>query len=206
MPEPLDITDGRRQRSEDSKQRIVDAMLALVSEGKIAPTAEEVAQRANVGLRTVFRRFKDMESLYAEMSNAITASIQPLVKEPPGSSDWSINLAQLLERRLKVYEVIRPYRVAADVLKFQSSALLSHHLDVVRTEREILLKILPDSLHEDRALIEGLEAVLSFDMWSQLRHDQKLPSQEAADVIYRIVSRLLPDAQLPKEFPAAFQS
>ena len=41
MSDPIDITDGRRQRSEDSKQKIVAAMLELVREGKIAPTAEK---------------------------------------------------------------------------------------------------------------------------------------------------------------------
>ncbi|HAY44774.1 MAG TPA: transcriptional regulator, partial [Gammaproteobacteria bacterium] len=53
-------SDGRHQRSRDSKRKIVTAMLELVRAGIIAPTAEEVAARANVGLRTVFRRFKDM--------------------------------------------------------------------------------------------------------------------------------------------------
>ena len=48
-------TDGRKLRSEDSKRRIVSAMLELVREGKMAPTAEEVANRAEVGLRTVFQ-------------------------------------------------------------------------------------------------------------------------------------------------------
>lgn len=47
-------TDGRKLRSEDSKRRIVSAMLELVREGRMAPTAEEVANRAEVGLRTVF--------------------------------------------------------------------------------------------------------------------------------------------------------
>ena len=60
-------------------------MLELVREGRIAPTAEEVAQRASVGLRTVFRRFKDMESLYAEMSVAIGERVAPIVDESPPS-------------------------------------------------------------------------------------------------------------------------
>ena len=196
MSEPIDITDGRRQRSEDSKQKIVSAMLELVREGNIAPTAELVAQRANVGLRTVFRRFKDMESLYAEMSVAISEKIAPLIREQPASANWTSNFAHLVERRLKVYEVIRPYRVAADVLKFQSSILLSHHLDIVRAEREKLLSVLPVELKKDGSLLEGLEAVLSFDMWNQLRNDQKLPASEATDVILKIVSRLLPEARL----------
>ena len=46
-------------------------MLELVRAGAISPNAEEVAERAGVGLRTVFRRFDDMDSLYREMAKAM---------------------------------------------------------------------------------------------------------------------------------------
>ena len=60
-------TDGRRARGHVSRSRIVAAMIELVREGCVAPTAEQVALRADVGLRTVFRHFDDMESLYREI-------------------------------------------------------------------------------------------------------------------------------------------
>ena len=59
--------DGRRKRSQTSRDKIVAAMLALVEEGAITPSAEQVATRARVGLRTVFRQYSDMETLYAAM-------------------------------------------------------------------------------------------------------------------------------------------
>ena len=189
----FDTTDGRRLRSRDSKRKIVAAMLELVREGRIAPTAEEVAQRANVGLRTVFRRFKDMESLYAEMAIAIGEQVAPIVEPALGDNTWAQNFTRLVTRRLRVYEVIMPYRVAAEVLKFQSDVLLTHHLDIVRTERERLKAVLPAFLLKDRPIIEALEAVLSFDMWNQLRNDQNLSTEQAAEVINRILSRLLPE-------------
>ncbi|MBQ74263.1 MAG: TetR family transcriptional regulator [Gammaproteobacteria bacterium] len=192
----IDKTDGRRLRSRDSKRKIVSAMLELVREGNIAPTAEEVAQRANVGLRTVFRRFKDMESLYAEMSVAISEQVAPIVNKALGHEEWWRNFAQLVERRLRVYEVIMPYRVAADVLKFRSDILQTRHLEIVHDERERLMSVLPPFLLEDRPLIEALQAVLSFDMWNQLRSDQELSAQQAADVVNRIISRLLPETSL----------
>ncbi|MDA0788662.1 MAG: TetR/AcrR family transcriptional regulator [Proteobacteria bacterium] len=188
----MDDTDGRRMRSRDSKRKIVNAMLELVREGRIAPTADEVAQRANVGLRTVFRRFKDMESLYAEMSVAISEKVSPIIDEALENLDWGGNLQQLVERRVKVYEIVMPYRVAADVLRFQSTTLLTHHRQIVRDERERLLEVLPGEILKDRPLIEALEAVLSFDMWNQLRNDQRLGADEAADVVKRIVSSLIP--------------
>ncbi len=184
-------TDGRKLRSEDSKRKIVSAMLDLVREGRIAPTAEEVANRANVGLRTVFRRFKDMESLYAEMSVAINERVASIIDSPPSDADWKNNLRHLVDRRLGVYEVIMPYRVAADALKFQSTVLLSKHMEIVREERQKLIEVLPDFLINDHILIEALEAALSFDMFNQLRNDQRLSAEETAEVVRKIVNSLL---------------
>lgn len=192
----INTTDGRRLRSRDSKRKIVSAMLELVREGRIAPTAEEVAQRANVGLRTVFRRFKDMESLYAEMSVAISEKVAPIIDEQLAHEAWWLNFAQLLERRLRMYEIIMPYRIAADALRFQSNVLHSRHREIVRDERERLVAALPAVILEDRVRIEALEAVLSFDMWNQLRNDQKLGVNHATEVVYRIVSEVLPEAKL----------
>ena len=184
-------TDGRKLRSEDSKRRIVSAMLELVREGRIAPTAEEVARRAEVGLRTVFRRFKDMESLYAEMAGEINQRIESIVDEAGTGADWQKNLRQMVDRRLRVYEIIMPYRVAAEALKFQSTVLLARHMEIVRDERQRLLALIPREKLDDRLLVEGLEAALSFDMWNQLRNDQRLSAEEAGAVVKRIVSSLL---------------
>ncbi len=184
-------TDGRKLRSEDSKRRIVAAMLDLVREGRIAPTAEEVARRAQVGLRTVFRRFKDMESLYAEMAGVIDKQIASISDELVSRGDWLANLSQMVDRRLQVYEIIMPYRVAAEALKFQSTIMLTQHMKFVREERHRLLGLMPEALLDDRVLSEGLEAVLSFDMWNQLRNDQRLGASEAGHVVKRIVGSLL---------------
>ena len=184
-------TDGRKLRSEDSKRRIVSAMLELVREGKIAPTAEDVAKRAQVGIRTVFRRFRDMESLYAEMAGAIDDRIASINDGFAKQGDWRANLNHMVERRLQVYEIVMPYRVAAEALKFQSTILLTQHMTFVREERQRLLALIPEKLLGDAVLTEGLEAALSFDMWNQLRNDQRLNADEAGDVVKRIVSSLL---------------
>lgn len=189
-------TDGRKLRSEDSKRKIVSAMLELVQEGRMAPTAEEVAKRAEVGLRTVFRRFKDMESLYAEMSVAISNQVESIVDRPTSGSDWRGDLREMVDRRTQVYEVIMPYRVAAEALKFTSTVLLNRHMEIVREERQRLLVLLPVEILKDLTLIEGLEAVLSFDMWNQLRYDQHLAANDAGAVVARIVDSLLTTAQI----------
>jgi len=168
-------------------------MLELVREGRIAPKAEEVAQRAQVGLRTVFRHFKDMESLYVEMSTAISEQVAPILDEPLNSTDWHDNLDRLLVRRKRVFEAIMPYRVAANVLRYQSHVLLTRYQQIVRDERDKLRAVLPSSIVKDTILMKALEAAVSFDMWSELRNDQRLSFTEAAQVVDRIVYALTRD-------------
>ncbi|MBW8755785.1 MAG: TetR family transcriptional regulator, partial [Sphingomonadales bacterium] len=79
-----DLGDGRRLRTENSRRKISEGFIALVAEGVVTPTAEEVALRAGVGVRSVFRHFKDMETLYLELvahSEQLTARLStPLVE------------------------------------------------------------------------------------------------------------------------------
>ncbi|MBV5268573.1 MAG: TetR/AcrR family transcriptional regulator, partial [Burkholderiaceae bacterium] len=65
--EALATSDGRFNRSVVTRKKIVSALTSLVYEGYLSPTAEQVAQRADVGLRTVFRHFDDLNSLYSEI-------------------------------------------------------------------------------------------------------------------------------------------
>ncbi len=75
---PISV-DGRLQRSERSREAIVQALYELVGEGSLLPTAEQVAERAGVGIRTVFRHFSDMEKLFSEMDARILVEVGPLM-------------------------------------------------------------------------------------------------------------------------------
>ena len=135
-----------------------------------------------------------MESLDAEMSLAISQKVAPLLDEALSHDDWSENFQQLLSRRLQLYEIIMPYRIAANAMKLKSNMLLSRHSELVRDERKLLRAVLPDFLLADLVLTEALEAALSFDMWNQLRNDQKLNVPESTDVVSRFIFGLLPEA------------
>ena len=65
MPEPAPAVDGRRARRHRSRDLAVDALLDLLGEGVVRPTAQQVAERSGVSLRSIFRIFDDVESLNA---------------------------------------------------------------------------------------------------------------------------------------------
>src|SRR5262249_1506333 len=72
--------DGRQRRSERSRGAIVQALFELTRAGELEPTAQQVAARARVGIRSVFRHFADMDSLYAELGAQVRASVMPLLR------------------------------------------------------------------------------------------------------------------------------
>src|SRR5436305_13207547 len=106
---PAARSDGRRRRGQDNRARIVAAMLEIVHAGEVSPSAEQVATRADVGLRTVFRHFRDMDSLYREMGVAIEAELLRVVATPFASADWRGRVLELIERRSAAFEKAGPY-------------------------------------------------------------------------------------------------
>jgi AcrR family transcriptional regulator len=182
--------DGRARRAADSRGRIVAAMLALVGEGIISPTAEDVAARAEVGLRTVFRHFKDMESLYAEMMLELGKRFEAMA-EPFESVDWRGQLRELTERRLGTYERLMPFKRAADAHRHESAALQANHAGRLALMRARLRGLLPAELAADAALFEALDLALSFDAWQRLRGEQGLTNAQARGIVEGLLRALL---------------
>ena len=183
------IPDGRRRRAQDSRQRIVAAMIELVAEGHITPSAEEVASRANVGLRTVFRHFNDMESLYA----ALTASLAEQYEMwliPFESMEWRDQLEEIIERRTATYERLLPFKRAGDAHRHTSPAIQAEHGRIRGVLRHRLRSFLPKSIADDSARFETLDLMLSFEVWQRLRDEQQLDATEARALIRREVLRL----------------
>ena len=73
-----DKSDGRLLRSERSRRLIIESMINLVDEGFLVPTAQQVAQRADVGIRSVFRHFDDMDDIFETANEIIFENVKSL--------------------------------------------------------------------------------------------------------------------------------
>lgn len=188
---PVPEADGRRRRGQDNRARIVAAMLEIVHSGELAPSAEQVATRADVGLRTVFRHFQDMDSLYREMSVLVEGELRAVVGRPFRSEDWRARVLELVERRAFAFEKIAPYQRASAVARHRSKFLAAAHQRLVGAAREILEAQLPPAAVRDPVTLEALDLLLSFETWARLRDDQGLSPQAARDVIEATVRKLI---------------
>jgi len=194
-PKPTNVTpeesDGRRRRSLDSRARIVKALLELVHGGELSPGAEQVAERAGVGLRSVFRHFKDMDSLYREMAAIIETQLASIIDQPIQANDPTERLIEIVGRRSAAFEAISPYKQAADLQRRRSAFLNAGHRRMNAISRDILRRELPAATVRDPLMFEALDALLSWETWSRLRRDQGLSARRAREVLEIAVRRLI---------------
>jgi len=183
--------DGRRQRSETSRKRIVRAMLELIGGGDVSPSAENVAARAGLGLRTVFRHFENMETLYQEINAAMTAELRPVAEKPFRRRDWRGQLDEIVERRIAIFERIMPFKIATDVHRHHSPFLARKSEDLTLEQRAVLVRAVPADKRYDDAFFESLDLLLSFETWRRLRKEQKLSVARARRTLALLLGALM---------------
>ena len=166
-------------------------MLEIVSGGEVAPGAEQVAARADVGLRTVFRHFQDMDSLYREMSLAIEREASAIVEQPFVSPDWRDRVTEIIGRRAAVFERIGPFKRASNAFLHRSKFLEADNARFAVLQREMLTRELPPAVVADEATLEILDLLLSFETWSRLRHEQRLSPDAARETLEVAVRKLI---------------
>ena len=185
------ILDGRVQRGARNRERIVEAMLDLVKSGELRPTAEQVADRAGVGTRTVFRHFDDMDALYSEMNEAITREARTLQEHYEAKGSLSERIAACVDRRAAVFEYITPFKRAAALQLWRSEFLQNQHNQMNRTLRDELAHALPELESHPDAVRDAAELATSFESWNRLRGDQRLGRERAAATVKAILYGLL---------------
>jgi len=185
------VADGRTHRSVVTRKKIVDALSELIREGFLSPTAELVAARADVGLRTVFRHFEDMENLYRENTAQIEQLVMPVVKAPLAGKDWKDRLRESIRIRGALYERIAAYQLASQALRHQSAYLHEQLMAGASLHRRALAHNLPPALRSDQVALEALDLATSIDTWIRLRREQGLSTDMALDVVQRLVAGLI---------------
>ena len=186
------VDDGRLRRSERSRELIADALYELLGEGEIEPSAQKVADRAGVGIRTVFRLFSDMDALYATVNARLEFEVEPMLRE--SSSDGDARAARtesLINERVAVFEQVGVYIRFTNRNRDRSEFLASRYRKVTVRLRERLLHWLPELSTASPVLVEALDQAISFEAWDRLRNDQRLSRRRAQATVHLAADSLL---------------
>ena len=184
-------SDGRRQRSERSQTAIIEAALALMDEGALVPTAQQIADRAGVGIRSFFRHFADMDSLFLAADEMLISSYEALFEVDNRAGTLSERVARAINLYGNAFDQLRPIILCTQAQLWRSPKLRENyawHQKRLRKELELWLPEVA-ALPKDRR--EALHAVASFDMWHRLREHQGLSPKTSSDIVTSLVNDLI---------------
>lgn len=195
MPEDnitIDKPDGRRMRSDRSRQLIVESMLYLVNEGNLQPTAQQVADHASVGIRSVFRHFEDMESIF-EMANELSRDHYTGLFSG-GNREGSLQqrILHATQYHAEAYETLGNVFLSVIGRRWNSAVMRKNYATHQRNLRKDLDQWLPELKNLTPSRREAVDAIASFEYWHRLRGIQSLSKQSSIDTIVEMLELLMP--------------
>lgn len=184
-------SDGRRARSQASRSKIVQALMDLIEAGDTNPSTANIATRAGVGLRSIFRHFEDKDAIYREVDAILVKAYQPIIDAPYNSDDWQERLMEMIKRRCEVSEAIAPYRISTTAARQRSKFLKENFQQLYDTEKARLNSILPSELHTDTTSGRAILVSMSFDTWRMLREDEHLSARATVEAVQQLVRHVI---------------
>lgn len=181
------VTDGRLLRANRTRDNVVDALLTLIEQGNLRPTAREIAEQAGVSLRSLYVHFDDVEALFFAASVRNQERAAATIPEPVTEGTLEDRLMAYVRRRGLIYEYGRNVRRAALLQEPFSLALRSILEEARRMGRlELGCVFAPelDALEEDRRrlMLASLDVASSASAWDTLREQHALEVDEAVAV------------------------
>ncbi len=184
-------SDGRRQRSERSQTAIIAAALALMEEGTLVPTAQQVADRAGVGIRSFFRHFADMDSLFLAVDASLLDSYEALFKVDDRTGPLGERATRAIDLYGNAFDRLSQIVLCTKALLWRFPKLRENyawHQKRLRKELELWLPEVAE-LSTDRR--DAVHAVASFEMWNRLREHQGLSQKASGEIVARLVLDLI---------------
>lgn len=188
--------DGRTVRAERTRQGLVDALLALLDEGHVRPTAAEIAERAGVSERSVFQHFPDRETLFEAVAREQYERIIPTLVPIDTTLPLQERIEQFVAQRAHLYERIGGVRRAALLIEHESpsvagwltTARKAKAAEAERVFRRELEAIPGDEREPIRA---ALVALCAWGSWESWRIHQRLSVARARAALAAGIAALL---------------
>ncbi len=183
---PRKYTLGKRSESiDDTRRRIVDATFDLHSEkGVVATSMQDVAERADVALRTVYNHYPTIDDLVGGCAQKVI-----LLLSPPTPAIFN-GLKTLEERMLRlVGELFAMYErgsVQLEVARCEQSEVAGL-ASFVANERALRNELVGEALHPFEVRREALKemvALTDFYVWKAFAQ-ANLTTRQAVEVVYR---------------------
>ncbi len=189
--------DGRTARRDRNRDAAMDAVIELFTEGRIPPTAPEVAERSGVSLRSVYRYFNDHDDLITSAVGRHVERNEPLFElDTDSSGPLMARIERLIDARLALYGVVAD-TVRVAIIRSGDIQVMAERLAVRRRQlraqtAELFapeLKALDTST--SMAVLGAVDALTQFETPEHLRAIGQMSLVEVRATLVTSLFRLL---------------
>lgn len=188
-----DAADGRRLRREQNREAVIDALVSLFCEGVYEPGSNEIAERAGLSPRSLFRYFDDVDDLSRAAIDRQLSAARPLLDVAiEADAPTPAKIEHLVTARIELFDTIAPAARAARVCAHRHPVVAEQLRDGRAYLRRQVAQLFAAELHGDRATLRpALDALTSFETYDLLRGDQRLSRARTASVLIDALGQLL---------------
>jgi TetR/AcrR family transcriptional regulator of autoinduction and epiphytic fitness len=196
--EPEVNEDGRRRRAERNRTAVVDALLSLYDEGNPRPGVADIAARAGVSPRSVFRHFDDLEALAATAIERQWTRVHELFEPPSPGGHAASRVTALVAQRVRLHDTIIGVARAAALIALSSPTVSTALHDRRQLLADQVTSLFAAELESREAparhdLAAALQAAASLEHVDYLRTQTGLDAIRTAAVLERTLLALLND-------------
>jgi AcrR family transcriptional regulator len=171
------MTEAARgsSRAERTRAAIADALLSLLDEGDLQPTATRIAERAGISLRLIYHHFGDMEGLFREACERETLRLMARAKPVARDLPFDQRLERFVDQRANILEWMTPVcRASALQEPFSATLQGARRRAHQAAQRELTLvfaeELTPLDPAEHSAVVAAAGTMTSWPAWEQLRY------------------------------------
>ena len=192
----VSITEAgpRSARSERTRAAIADALLSLLEEGELQPTATRIAERAGISLRLIYHHFGDLEALFRETSERELARVLARVAPVPADLPLPERIQAFVDQRCRLLEWLTPVRRAAMLHEPFSSTLRDartamNHLAEHEVDSLFAAELGAMTTDGRAAAVDALALTTGWNAWDALRSAGR--SEDEARVAINLIVTLV---------------
>ena len=165
--------DGRVARGARTRRALAEALISLLEEGVVQPTARQIAERAGVSLRLVFHHFDDVESILRDAVRIQEQRHWHHVRPVASTLPLNERVTRVVRQRALVFGATAPVRRSAEHLTPSSPTVvaeLTRGREGLRVQLQSTFapELATRRPGEARVLLDALDVATSWETWEQL--------------------------------------
>lgn len=170
---PVEVADGRVAIRLRNRDKVIEALIELITEGKVG-TIDEIVERSGVARRSIFRHFSDLSDLLLAAMRSVIARCAPLaILEGRGVGPLDHRIGSFVDARLRTLALMHPFRSGVnsrlsdlEVVKAGLKATAEMLIEQISIHFAEELEALPST--EAEQLVDAIYVVTSYESYDIL--------------------------------------